>query len=357
MFSPFCSKAHPEEAPYSAIPTPLAGDALGSGGGGIFKQAAVEVLRAERRLMPTGEIARLALLRGLVRATGKTPEATMASALYTDIKRREGTSIFIRPHEGLFGLREWLELGIEFRDDYAEELARRAAATYGPYSALGLAPGAGFHPAGLAPTSLGARTPPCEAAGPSSASGGSGGLMDLLDAAEMELKRSGSGTPERGLALGVEERQGDSMPREDASQCPGRQNPAETAVELAATEQPHEADPGSTLSAPQNATDPTGAERDELRIEICRAEARVRSLELELGALHPGVGRALIEAARLQTRAAELGLFPDAIPSCRQLADAALVRASQIMVAWQEALGRSKGETQRAFAALLGDGA
>lgn len=125
------------------------------------------------------------------------------------------------------------------------------------------------------------------------------------------------------------------MPREDASQCPGRQNPAETAVEPAATEQPHEADPGSTLSAPQNATDPTGAERDELRIEICRAEARVRSLELELGALHPGVGRALIEAARLQTRAAELGLFPDAVPSCRQLADAALVRASQIMVAWQ----------------------
>ena len=186
-----CSKAHPDEAAYSAIPTPLAGDALGSGGGGIFKQAAVEVLRAERRLMPTGEIARLALLRGLVRATGKTPEATMASALYTDIKRREGTSIFIRPHEGLFGLREWLELGIEFRDDYAEELARRAAATYGPYSALGLAPGAGFHPAGLAPASRGARTPPCEAAGPSSASGGSGGLMDLLDAAEMELKRCG----------------------------------------------------------------------------------------------------------------------------------------------------------------------
>ncbi len=32
----------------------------------------------------------------------------MASALYTDIKKKEGASIFIRPHEGLFGLREWL---------------------------------------------------------------------------------------------------------------------------------------------------------------------------------------------------------------------------------------------------------
>jgi hypothetical protein len=31
----------------------------------------------------------------------------MASALYTDVKRKERTSVFIRPVEGLFGLREW----------------------------------------------------------------------------------------------------------------------------------------------------------------------------------------------------------------------------------------------------------
>ena len=33
----------------------------------------------------------------------------MASALYTDVKRRgsEGTSTFVRPQEGLFGLRAW----------------------------------------------------------------------------------------------------------------------------------------------------------------------------------------------------------------------------------------------------------
>lgn len=53
----------------------------GEGGGGIFKQAAVEVLRLEKRLMSTGEIARVALKRGLIKCTGKTPEATMASAL------------------------------------------------------------------------------------------------------------------------------------------------------------------------------------------------------------------------------------------------------------------------------------
>lgn len=45
--------------------------------------------------------------RGLINCHGKTPDATMASALYTDLKRRDVNSIFIRPHEGLFGLREW----------------------------------------------------------------------------------------------------------------------------------------------------------------------------------------------------------------------------------------------------------
>lgn len=45
--------------------------------------------------------------RGLINCNGKTPDATMASALYTDLKQRDVNSIFVRPHEGLFGLREW----------------------------------------------------------------------------------------------------------------------------------------------------------------------------------------------------------------------------------------------------------
>ena len=55
--------------------------------GGIFKNAAARVLRLERRLMSTGETTRVALRRGLLQCSGKTPEATMASALYTDVKR------------------------------------------------------------------------------------------------------------------------------------------------------------------------------------------------------------------------------------------------------------------------------
>ena len=68
--------------------------------------------QAETQAVPppccAGEIARAALRRGLIQCHGKTPEATMASALYSDVKRKEGASAFVRPQEGLFGLREWL---------------------------------------------------------------------------------------------------------------------------------------------------------------------------------------------------------------------------------------------------------
>jgi hypothetical protein len=46
--------------------------------------------------MPTGEICRLALDWRLLTCSGKTPEATMASAMYGDIKRKDRHSLFIR---------------------------------------------------------------------------------------------------------------------------------------------------------------------------------------------------------------------------------------------------------------------
>lgn len=54
---------------------------------------------------------RLALEWGLLTCSGRTPEATMASSLYGDIKRRDHKSVFIRPQEGLFGLKEWIDQG------------------------------------------------------------------------------------------------------------------------------------------------------------------------------------------------------------------------------------------------------
>jgi len=61
--------------------------------------------------MATGEICKLALKWGLLQCSGKTPEATMASSLYGDIKRNDGASLFFRPTGGMFGLREWREQG------------------------------------------------------------------------------------------------------------------------------------------------------------------------------------------------------------------------------------------------------
>ncbi|GIL62151.1 hypothetical protein Vafri_16422 [Volvox africanus] len=76
--------------------------------GGIFKNAAFEVLKQEERLMTSGEITKLAMERRLLRCTGKTPENTMASALYTEVRKKANTTVFIKPKEGLFGLKAWL---------------------------------------------------------------------------------------------------------------------------------------------------------------------------------------------------------------------------------------------------------
>ncbi|MEW5310217.1 MAG: hypothetical protein WDW38_002034 [Sanguina aurantia] len=80
----------------------------GSGSGGVFKSAALEVLRKQERLMTSGDITKRAQERRLLKVTGLTPENTMASALYTDVRKRPTTTPFIKPKEGLFGLKAWL---------------------------------------------------------------------------------------------------------------------------------------------------------------------------------------------------------------------------------------------------------
>ncbi len=51
---------------------------------------------ADATLSSLAAPSRLALDWGLLACQGKTPEATMASALYGDIKRKGGPSLFIR---------------------------------------------------------------------------------------------------------------------------------------------------------------------------------------------------------------------------------------------------------------------
>lgn len=72
-----------------------------------FKDAAYEVLRAERRPLSAQEITSAALRRGLLRTAGKTPDATLSARLYMDIKTRQAESAFVQLGKNRFGLREW----------------------------------------------------------------------------------------------------------------------------------------------------------------------------------------------------------------------------------------------------------
>jgi restriction system protein len=51
-----------------------------------FKEAAKQVLQSADEPLSAAEITLTALERGLIATEGKTPEATMAAILYTDIK-------------------------------------------------------------------------------------------------------------------------------------------------------------------------------------------------------------------------------------------------------------------------------
>lgn len=64
------------------------------------------------------------------------PYIVCPTCSYTDIKRKEGQSVFIRPHEGLFGLREWIEQGVAFQvghDRRSHFCAKLGYAVNGPF--------------------------------------------------------------------------------------------------------------------------------------------------------------------------------------------------------------------------------
>ncbi len=154
-------------------------------GGGIFKAAAVQVLRDEARLMTTGEITKVALQRGYISGSGKTPDATMASALYTDIKRRSGETAFVRPKEGLFGLKEWLGNDTDIDIDIGSGVGRveRASAAGPPGSVGPKAPQAPrVEPA--PPSAVFRAQAPADTTGSHCLALPRDGLIDLLSAAE-----------------------------------------------------------------------------------------------------------------------------------------------------------------------------
>eukprot|EP00240_Pyramimonas_obovata_P001831 CAMPEP_0118934380 /NCGR_PEP_ID=MMETSP1169-20130426/13794_1 /TAXON_ID=36882 /ORGANISM="Pyramimonas obovata, Strain CCMP722" /LENGTH=454 /DNA_ID=CAMNT_0006877283 /DNA_START=135 /DNA_END=1499 /DNA_ORIENTATION=- len=94
--------------------------------GGLYKTAAIKVLEAEKRFMRSGEITKVAQKMGFFKeCTGKTPEHTMASCLYQELKKGKKSNIFrpigpSGPEPGLFGLRGWAYTLEDFKDTQEE---------------------------------------------------------------------------------------------------------------------------------------------------------------------------------------------------------------------------------------------
>jgi predicted NUDIX family phosphoesterase len=74
---------------------------------GLFLDAAYKVLTSERKPLPADVIVKLAVERGMLVTSGKTPAQTMKSKLSTDILKNKKKSIFKRASAGEFALREW----------------------------------------------------------------------------------------------------------------------------------------------------------------------------------------------------------------------------------------------------------
>jgi len=89
-----------------------------------FKGAAYKVLLGEKHPLRIEDITRIALKSGLLRTSGKTPNATMGAQLYTDIKTKKEKSIFVQLAKNRFGLREW---GLEVIEDEINKAEREKA--------------------------------------------------------------------------------------------------------------------------------------------------------------------------------------------------------------------------------------
>lgn len=70
-----------------------------------FREAAVEILKELDRPLSAKELITRILSAGLVSTTGKTPDRTLASLIYSDIRTNGSKSRFRKVAKGLFGLR------------------------------------------------------------------------------------------------------------------------------------------------------------------------------------------------------------------------------------------------------------
>lgn len=92
-----------------------------------FKNAALKVLREKNKPLSFYEITDIALKKGYLKTTGKTPERSMGAQLYTDIKKKGNKSLFVQLGKNKFGLRSW-GIGV-IKDEILEKEKEEAKET------------------------------------------------------------------------------------------------------------------------------------------------------------------------------------------------------------------------------------
>jgi restriction system protein len=72
-----------------------------------FKDAAYKVLKFKNTPLKIQDITAIAIEKGLLKSSGRTPEASMGAQLYMDLKKLKNKSAFVQLGKNRFGLREW----------------------------------------------------------------------------------------------------------------------------------------------------------------------------------------------------------------------------------------------------------
>jgi len=91
--------------------------ALADGGAGnSFRVCAYTILKREGKALTATAIVKKGIKEGMISTTGKTPQNTLASVIYSEIKR-DPSSHFVKVAPMTFGLKEWGIEGLEIPVD------------------------------------------------------------------------------------------------------------------------------------------------------------------------------------------------------------------------------------------------
>jgi len=72
-----------------------------------FKEAAYKVLKSKNTPLNIQNLTAIAIEKGVLKTSGRTPKASMGAQLYMDLKKLKNKSVFVQLGKNRFGLREW----------------------------------------------------------------------------------------------------------------------------------------------------------------------------------------------------------------------------------------------------------